>query len=149
MQNPWLIGVLALIPCLPPDSPCRGAVPDDPFVAIESNVKGISTYVRKEEIEALTDVSGSHCVLIISPGTSFAPRDDVRAFEKCASILEKLQVGNFIPLPSDLGMTHVSPQRIVTMAWTSNSRCRMSLKSGKFVYTKLSCNDVHKMLLHQ
>lgn len=105
--------------------------------------------MRRQEIEALTDVSPSYCVLLLSPDKLFSPRKNVRAFEKCASILEQLQDNNFISFPAEFGNLYVVSQRIAELVWTSNSECRLTLESGKFVDAKQSCNEVHKALLHK
>jgi hypothetical protein len=102
--------------------------------------------VRRQEIEALTEVGPSHCVLLLSPKLLFSPRKDVSAFEKCASILERLQGNNFISFPAEFGNMYVASQRIAEMVWISNSACHLILESGKFVDAKESCNDVHKAL---
>jgi hypothetical protein len=54
-----------------------------------------------------------------------------------------LQWHDFVTILTDFGNTYIAPQEIATMAWTSNSRCQIALKSGKFVYAKQSCNEVH------
>ena len=119
---------------------------EDSFVALQTNTPGVFSYVRRQEIEALTEVGPSHCVLLLSPKLLFSPRKDVSAFEKCASILERLQGNNFISFPAEFGSMYVAPQRIAEMVWISNSACHLILESGKFVDAKESCNDVHKAL---
>jgi hypothetical protein len=119
---------------------------EDSFVALQTNTPGVFSYVRRQEIEALTEVGPSHCVLLLSPKMLFSPRKDISAFEKCASILERLQGNNFISFPAEFGSMYVAPQRIAEMVWISNSACHLILESGKFVDTKVSCNDVHKAL---
>ena len=119
---------------------------EDPFVALQTNTPGVFSYVRRQEIEALTEVGPSHCVLLLSPKMLFSPRKDISAFEKCASILERLQGNNFISFPAEFGSMYVAPQRIAEMVWISNSACHLILESGKFVDAKESCNDVHKAL---
>jgi hypothetical protein len=47
--------------------PSSATSQEDPFVALQTNNPGIFSYVRRQEIEALTDVSPSHCVLLLSP----------------------------------------------------------------------------------
>jgi len=117
---------------------------DDPFVELVTNAQGSYTYVRRENVEALTDVSPSHCVLsLVSASKS------IRAFQKCSTILEKLQRHDFIAVRADFGNTYVAPPEIAAMAWTSNSRCQIALKSGKYVYAKQSCNEVHDSLIHK
>jgi hypothetical protein len=74
------------------------------------------------------------------------PRQEKPAFEKCASILERLQGNNFISFPAEFGSMYVASQRIAEMVWISNSACHLILESGKFVDAKESCNDVHKAL---
>ena len=122
---------------------------EDPFVALQTNTPGVFSYVRRQEIEALTDVSFSQCVLLLSPEMSFSPRKNVRAFEKCASILERLQGNNFISFPAEFGNMYVTSQRVAELVWTSNSGCHLILESGKFVDAKQSCNEVHKALLRE
>jgi hypothetical protein len=119
---------------------------EDSFVALQTNTPGVFSYVRRQEIEALTEVGPTHCVLLLSPKMLFSPRKDVSAFEKCASILERLQGNNFISFPAEFGNMYVASQRIAEMVWISNSACHLILESGKFVDTKVSCNDVHKAL---
>jgi hypothetical protein len=119
---------------------------EDSFVALQTNTPGVFSYVRRQEIEALTEVGPSHCVLLLSPKMLFSPRKDISAFEKCASILERLQGNNFISFPAEFGSMYVAPQRIAEMVWISNSACHLILESGKFVDAKESCNDVHKAL---
>jgi hypothetical protein len=133
----WLMFGLALAPLAP------AAGQEDPFIALPTNVPGAFSYVRRAEIEALTDVSPSHCVLILSPGKN------VRAFEKCSSLLDELQSNSFIAIPAEFGNIYVSPQGVVELVWTSNSKCDLTLNSGKFLYAKQSCNEVHKALLHK
>ena len=53
--------------------PSPAAAQEDPFVALQTNKPGIFSYVRRQEIEALTDVSPAHCVLFLSPDMSFSP----------------------------------------------------------------------------
>jgi hypothetical protein len=130
----WLIFGVALA------RPASAAGQEDPFIALQTNSPGAFSYVRRAEIEALTDVSPSNCVLLLSPGK------DVRAFEKCGSLLDEFQSNNFILFPAEFGNIFVSPQGVVELVWTSNSRCRLTLKSGKFLYAKQSCNEVHKAL---
>jgi len=139
----WLIFGVAIAP------PAPTAGQEDPFVALLTNNPGIFSYVRRQEIEALTDVSPSHCVLLLSPDKLFSPRKNVRAFEKCASIIEQFQDNNFISFPAEFGNLYVVSQRIAELIWTSNSACRLTLESGKFVDAKQSCNEVHKALLHK
>jgi hypothetical protein len=119
---------------------------EDSFVALQTNTPGVFSYVRRQEIEALTEVGPTHCVLLLSPKLLFSPRKDVSAFEKCASILERLQGNNFISFPAEFGNMYVASQRIAEMVWISNSACHLILESGKFVDAKESCNDVHKAL---
>jgi hypothetical protein len=130
-------------------APSSATSQEDSFVALQTNNPGVFSYVRRHEIEALTDVSPSHCVLLLSPEMSFSPRKNVRAFEKCASILERLQGNDFISFPAEFGNLYVVSQRIAELVWTSNSECRLTLESGKFVDAKQSCNEVHKALLHK
>ena len=136
----WLIFGLALAP------PAPAAEQEDSFVALQTNNPGFFSYVRRQEIEALTEVGPSHCVLLLSPKMLFSPRKDVSAFEKCGSILEQLQGNNFISFPAELGNLYVASHRIAEMVWISNSACHLVLESGKFVDAKESCNDVHKAL---
>ncbi|MGB6177574.1 MAG: hypothetical protein WBF43_14850 [Methylocella sp.] len=119
---------------------------EDSFIALQTNTPGVFSYVRRQEIEALTEVGPSHCVLLLSPKMLFSPRKDVSAFEKCASILEQLQGNNFISFPAEFGNLYVAPQRVAELVWISNSACHLILESGKFVDAKESCNDVHKAL---
>jgi len=70
--------------------PSSAASQEDSFVALQTNTPGVFSYVRRQEIEALTEVGPSHCVLLLSPKLLFSPKKDVSAFEKCASILERL-----------------------------------------------------------
>ena len=126
--------------------PSSATSQEDPFVALQTNTPGVFSYVRRQEIEALTEVGPSHCVLLLSPKLLFSPRKDVSAFEKCASILERLQGNNFISFPAEFGNMYVASQRIAEMVWISNSACHLILESGKFVDAKESCNDVHKAL---
>jgi hypothetical protein len=130
----WLIFGLALAP------PAPTAGQEDPYITLQTNVPGAFSYVRREEIEALTDVSPSQCVLLLSTGNV------VRAFEKCDSVLDKLQSNSFISFPAEFGNIYVSPQGVVELVWTSNSRCHLTLESGMSVDAKESCNDVHKAL---
>jgi len=137
---------LVLGQCLVFSAPAAGQ--EGAFVAVQTNAPGAHTYVRRTEIEALSDVSPAHCVIILAPGGFYLQRkDDVRAFEGCASILGKLHGNNFISFPADFGSVYVSPEEINALVWTSNSRCRIAFKSGKFVYAKHSCDEVHKALL--
>ena len=129
--------------------PSSATSQEDFFVALQSNSPGIFSYVRRQEIEALTDVSPSHCVLFLSPDVSFSPRKNVRAFEKCALVLKQLQGNNFISFPAEFGTVSVAPQRIAELVWTNNSKCHLTLESGKFVDANLSCNEVHKALLNK
>lgn len=146
MQLTCLIGFLTFVAGMVLAASCRAASQEDPFIELETNAQGVHTYVRRDEIEALTDVSPAHCVLFLTSGTSFPQSKNVRACQTCASILAKLQRNDFVSFQADFGNTYISPQGIDTMAWTSNSRCRISLKSGKFVYAKESCNEVHKAM---
>ncbi|MFZ0494705.1 MAG: hypothetical protein WBE80_06815 [Methylocella sp.] len=130
----WLIFGLALAP------PAPTAGQEDPFITLQTNVPGAFSYVRREEIEALADVSPSQCVLLLSTGK------DVRAFEKCASALDELQSNSFISFPAEFGNIYVSPQGVVELVWTGNSRCHLTLESRESVDAKESCNDVHKAL---
>ena len=129
--------------------PSSATSQEDPFVALQTNTPGVLSYVRRQEIEALTDVSPSQCVLLLSPKLLFSPRKDVSAFEKCASILERLQGNNFISFPAEFGNMYVASQSVAELVWTNNSGCRLILESGKFVDAKQSCNEVHKGLLHK
>jgi hypothetical protein len=119
---------------------------EDSFVALQTNTPGVFSYVRRQEIEALTEIGPSHCVVLLSPKTLFSPRKDVSAFEKCASILERLQGNNFISFSAELGNLYVASQRIAELVWISNSACHLILESGKSVDAKESCNEVHKAL---
>jgi hypothetical protein len=83
---------------------------EDPFIALRTNVPGQFTYVKRTEIEALSDVSPSHCVLLLSPGTLFSPRKDIRAFENCGSILAKLQGNTYTAFPADFGKYTCRPK---------------------------------------
>jgi hypothetical protein len=139
-----LTGSLALLACPILVQSGAAAVQEDPFVALVTNAQGSYTYVRRENIEALTDVSPSHCLLSLATSSK-----TMRAFQKCSSVLEKLQRHDFVTIPADFGNTYVAPEEIATMAWTGNSRCQIALKSGKFVYAKQSCNEVHDGLLHE
>jgi hypothetical protein len=146
MQLTCSIGFLTFVAAMVLADSCRTASQEDPFIELETNAQGVHTYVRRDEIEALTDVSPAHCVLLLTSGTSFPQSKNVRACQTCASIIAKLQRNDFVSFQADFGNTYISPQGIDTMAWTSNSRCRISLKSGKFVYAKESCNEVHKAM---
>ena len=137
--------VFALGFALPSLAPAQ----EDPFVALQTNKPGIFSYVRRQEIEALTDISPAHCVLFLSPEMSFSPRKNVRAFEKCAVILERLQGNHFISFPAEFGSMYVASQRIAEMVWSNHSECQLTLESGKSVDAKQSCNEVHKALQHK
>jgi len=119
---------------------------EDSFVALQTNTPGVFSYVRRQEIEALTEVGPSHCVVLLSPKMLFSPRKDVSAFEKCASILEQLQGNDFISFPAEFGNLYVASHRIAELVWISNSACHLILESGKFVDAKQSCNEVRKAL---
>lgn len=114
---------------------------DDPFIALQTNVAGIFTYVRSAEIEAFADVSPSHCLLL------FAGGKNVRAYQKCTAIMGESHKKSFAVFPSDFGNVFIYPPVIYELLWTGNSGCRVTLKSGKFVYAKQSCNEVHERLL--
>jgi hypothetical protein len=144
MQITPLTGFLALLACLTFATCGAAAAQDDPFVALVTNAEGSYTYVRRENIEALTDVSPAHCLLSLTSSSK-----NIRAFQKCSSLLEKLQRHDFVAIPADFGNTYIAPQEIATMAWTGNSRCQIVLRSGKFVYAKQSCNEVHDGLLRE
>ncbi len=144
MLRAGLLGHLALITALVPAAPNHAAGDEDPFVALETNTPGFFTYVRREEIEALTDVSPSHCILSLLSQTK-----NIRAFQKCSSILEKLQRNDFVSVQADFGNTYIIPENVASITWTSHSRCQITLKSAKFVYAKQSCNDVHDALVRE
>ena len=129
--------------------PSSATAQEDPFVALQTNNPGMFSYVRRQEIEALSDVSPAHCVLFLSPEMSFSPRKNVRAFEKCTAILERFQGNHFISFPAEFGSMYVASQRIAEMVWSNNSECQLTLESGKSVDAKQSCNEVHKALLHK
>jgi hypothetical protein len=146
MQHVRLICCFGIIFALGLAVPSLATSQEDAFVALQTNTPGVFSYVRRQEIEALTEVGPSHCVLLLSPKMLFSPRKDVSAFEKCDSILERLQGNNFISLPAEFGNLYVASQRIAELVWISNSACHLVLESGKFVDAKESCNDVHKAL---
>ena len=149
MQLARSIGFLMLVPSMVLAASCVAAGQEDPFIALVTNSEGVNTYVRRDGIEALTDVSPSHCILFLSSGASLPSTKNVRAFQKCSSILAKLQRNDFVSVQADFGNIYIAPQDIATMAWTSNSRCQIALRSGKFVYAKQSCNEVHNELLRE
>ena len=57
MQIRRLIGFLVPIIGMVVSASWRAASQDDPFIALETNAKGVHTYVRRGEIRAITDVS--------------------------------------------------------------------------------------------
>jgi hypothetical protein len=77
MQLTRLIGFLTLVALHGVGASCRAASQEDPFIALETNAQGVHTYVRRGEIEALTDVSPSHCILFLTSGTSFPQSKNV------------------------------------------------------------------------
>jgi hypothetical protein len=70
MQLTCSIGFLTFVAAMVLAASCRAASQEDPFIELESNAQGVHTYVRRGEIEALTDVSPAHCVLFLTSGTS-------------------------------------------------------------------------------
>lgn len=144
MQITQLTGFLALLACFILVQSRATAGEEDPFVALVTNAEGSYTYVRRENIEALTDVSPAHCLLSLTSSGK-----NIRAFQKCSSLVEKLQRHDFVAFPADFGNAYIARQEIATMAWTGNSRCQIALRSGKFVYAKQSCNEVHDGLLRE
>src|SRR6201993_1690040 len=144
MQITRLTAYLAFLVCSTWVQSGAAAEQEDPFVALVANAQNSYTYVRRENIEALTDVSPAHCLLSLTSSSK-----NIRAFQKCSSLLEKLQRHDFVPSPADFGNTYIEPQEIATMAWTGNSRCQIVLRSGKFVYAKQSCNEIHDGLLRE
>lgn len=140
MQTPRVIFCFALIFSQGLTAPPTAAREEDPFIALQTNVSGIFTYVRRDEIEAFADVSPSHCILLFSGGKN------IRAYQKCAPLMAEIRNKTFISFPSDFGNVSIYPPVIYELLWTGNSGCRITLKSGKFVYAKQLCNEVHKLL---
>jgi len=129
--------------------PSPSAAQEDPFVALQTNKPGIFSYVRRQEIEALTDVSPAHCVLFLSPEMSFRREKTSGHLKNAPAILERLQGNHFISFPAEFGSMYVASQRIAEMVWSNNSECQLTLESGKSVDAKQSCNEVHKALQHK
>lgn len=118
----------------------KGAGEDSAYVELKTNVPGSFSYVRRDEIEAVSDISPGHCLLF------FATGKNIRAFQPCSSILSEIKHNNFVSFPSVFGSIYITPDSIYELIWTTNSGCRLTLKSGKFFYVKQLCNDVHKAL---
>ena len=117
------------------------AAKDDPYLAVKANAAGMVNYVRRSEIEALADVSPSDCMLILSDG------EEIRVFEKCASIAAELQHNKRpVSFPNEFGMVFVSPSFIFDLVSTNTSGCRLNLKNRKFVSVNQSCELVHQAL---
>ena len=57
MQITRLTGSLAILACSALVQSGVAGAQEDPFVALVTNAQGSYTYVRRENIEALTDVS--------------------------------------------------------------------------------------------
>src|SRR5256885_13463335 len=106
MQLTRLIGFLTFVAGMLLAASCRAGSQEDPFIALETNAQGVHTYVRRDEIEAPTDVSPSHCVLFLTSGMPFPQSKSVRAFQTCVSILAKLQRNDFVSFQADFGSTY-------------------------------------------
>ena len=66
MQITRLTAYLAFLVCSTWVQSGAAAEQEDPFVALVANAQNSYTYVRRENIEALTDVSPSHCLLSLT-----------------------------------------------------------------------------------
>lgn len=116
---------------------------EDPYLAVRTTAAGAVNYVRLSEIEALADVSPSHCMLILSNG------EEIRVFQKCSSHAAALQSKSLVSFPNEFGAVFVSPAFIFDMLSTSNSGCRLNLRNRRFVPVSQSCESVHQALPHE
>jgi hypothetical protein len=140
MHVPRLVWRLTAILFLPFANLGTAAGEEDAYLAIQTNVAGAVNYVRQSEIDAFADVSASACILILSDG------EDIRVFQKCASIVAALQNKSLVTYPNEFGMVFVSPQSIFDLLSTNNSGCRLNLKNRKYVSVNQSCESVHRAL---
>lgn len=121
-------------------APERAVAQEDAYLALQTNAPGAFNYVRLAEIQVFLDASPSHCVIILNDG------EEIRAFQKCASLTDHLQQTGLISFPNTFGSVLLSPSFISTLLSTNNSGCRLNLKNGKFVHVSQPCSAVHKTL---
>jgi hypothetical protein len=140
MHATRLAWCLAAIPFLLLAKLGPAAGQEDAYLAVQTNVTGALNYVRQSVIEAFADVSASACILILSDG------EDIRVFQKCASIVAETQNKGLVSFPNEFGMVFVSPPSIFDLLSTSNSGCRLNLKNRKYVVVNQSCSSVHQAL---
>jgi hypothetical protein len=133
----WRFAAIVL-PVLVASGPAAGQ--DDPWLAIQTNGVGTINYVRQSEIEAFADVSASNCIVILSDG------EDIRVFQKCASLAAGLHNERLVSFPNEFGVVFVSPASIFDLLSTNSSGCRLNLKNRKFVSVNQSCELVHQAL---
>lgn len=113
---------------------------EDPYVALQTSNAGTLSFVRRAEIDAYADASGSDCILILGNG------EDVRAFQKCSSLGARMQNKSYVSFPNEFGMAVVSPAALYDLLSASNGSCRLNLRNGKHVSVRRSCAEVHEAL---
>lgn len=120
--------------------PGRAGPVDDPYIAVATNVPGVSNYILRMDIEVVLDSNPSKCALILTNARY------IRAYESCAGILAELKRADFVIFTNNFGKVLVTPTIVTHLTGTNNGGCRVSLQNGRYVFVNETCAAVRKSL---
>jgi hypothetical protein len=125
---------------LPPSMARAGA---DEFLPLQSSTPGTFNYARLSDIQVFLDASPTRCSVFLTSG------QEIKAFQKCASITSRLEQRGLVTLPSNFGSVLLAPWFVSSLVSTPNGGCRLNLGNGIWVPVVQPCSAVVEALSRQ
>ena len=117
------------------------AAEEEAFLAFQAATPGAFNYARLADIQVFLDASPTRCSVLLTDG------QEIKAFQKCASITEHLGHAGFVSFPSAFGSVLLAPSFVTSLITTpNNGGCRLNLRNGRWVPVVLPCSAVRDAL---
>ncbi len=110
---------------------------EDAFLPLQAATPGSFNYARLSDIQVFLDASPSRCSVFLTDG------QEIKAFQKCASITEHLEQIGLVSFPNAFGRVLLAPSFVTSMVSIGKETCRLNLRNGRWAPVDLPCSKVH------
>ncbi len=115
----------------------------DEFLPLQSSAAGAFNYARLSDIQVFLDASPTRCSVFLTSG------QEIKAFQKCASITSHLEQHGLVSLPSNFGSVLLAPGFVSSLISLANGGCRLNLRNGIWAPVVQPCSAVVEALSRQ
>ncbi len=116
------------------------AAAEDAFLALQGATPGALNYARLADIQVFLDASPTRCSVLLTDG------QEIKAFQKCASITQHLGQIGLVSLPNAFGSVLLAPSFVSSLVSINNGGCRLNLRNGRWVPVDQPCRAIHDAL---